>query len=127
MRTTLKRGVGRSAARNGNGRAVLPPSVLTDVTLYRQPPRPRRGVLHLLFRALLWLVASAAVVGTGLAGGLYLYIEEDVVGAVKPRTREVREAAKQLEIAPPGEPAIALVVGYDKRAFGPTQVDSPRS
>jgi hypothetical protein len=33
MRTTLKRGYGRAAETNGNGRAVLPPGVVTPVTV----------------------------------------------------------------------------------------------
>ena len=39
MRTTLKRGLGRGAAPNGNGKAVLPPGASSPVTLYRQPER----------------------------------------------------------------------------------------
>ena len=37
MRTTLKRGIGRGAAVEGNGRAVLPPGALSPITVYRQP------------------------------------------------------------------------------------------
>ena len=44
MRTTLKRGIGRGAAVNGNGRAVIPPGALSPVTLYRQPPPSKPGV-----------------------------------------------------------------------------------
>jgi len=40
MRTTLKRGVGRGAEHNGNGKAVFPPGTLSTVTRYRQPPAP---------------------------------------------------------------------------------------
>jgi LCP family protein required for cell wall assembly len=135
MRTTLKRGVGRSAAANGNGHAVLPPALVAElapvpapqVTRYRQPPPARRGVLRILVRGFLWLVAAAAVVALGLAGGAYLYLEEDVIGAVQPRDREVREAAKTLDIAEADQPAIALVVGYDKRAFGRERTETPRS
>jgi LCP family protein required for cell wall assembly len=134
MRTTLKRGVGRTAASNGNGHAVLPPALVAElapvpapqVTRYRQPPPARHGVLATLVRGFLWVVACAAVVGLGLAGGAYLYFEEEVIAAFKPRDRALREAAKTLDIAPAGEPAIALVVGYDKRA-GPGQVETPRS
>ena len=39
MRTTLKKGIGRGAELNGNGYAVLPPSVVTRMTRYRQPKR----------------------------------------------------------------------------------------
>jgi hypothetical protein len=33
MRTTLKRGIGRGAGVDGNGRAVLPPAATTPMTL----------------------------------------------------------------------------------------------
>ena len=135
MRTTLKRGVGRSASGNGNGHAVLPPVLVAElapvpapeIVRYRQPERPRRGVGRTVLTGLGWLLASALVIAVGLAGGAYLYLDEEIVGAVKPRDREVRQAAETLDIVPAGEPAIALVVGYDKRAFGQDQVESPRS
>ena len=41
MRTTLKRGVGRGATLNGNGRAAVPPAPLGPVTVYHQPPPAR--------------------------------------------------------------------------------------
>ena len=43
MRTTLKRGVGRAGAHDGNGRAVLPPAVHTPVAVYRAPEPPKRS------------------------------------------------------------------------------------
>lgn len=127
MRTTLKRGIGRGAAVNGNGRVVLPPVVTPTMTVYRQPLPPRRGTLALFGRALLWLALAAAVVGTGLAGGAYLYVDESVVGKVRAHTKELRAAAKELDIVPAGEPATALVIGYDKRAFGAERQLVPRS
>jgi LCP family protein required for cell wall assembly len=129
MRTTLKRGYGRTAAANGNGRSVLPPAVveeLTQVTRYSQPPPPRRGIVGIVFRGFLWLVAAAAIVASGLAGGAYLYVDEDVVAQVRPREKEVREASKRLDIPVADEPAVALVVGYDKRA-GIHRAETPRS
>jgi LCP family protein required for cell wall assembly len=115
--------MGRGAAVNGNGRVVLPPTIPAPVLLsppirYQQP-RPRRRVLRILGKTLLWLFVAAGVVGTGLAGGAYLYFDEEIVAQVRASSPDVREAAKELDIAPAGEPAIALVVGYDKRAHGP--------
>ena len=43
MRTTLKRGVGRGATLNGNGRAGLSPAAAGPVTIYQQPPPPPRS------------------------------------------------------------------------------------
>ncbi|MGH2996371.1 MAG: hypothetical protein ACRDM9_08650, partial [Gaiellaceae bacterium] len=126
MRTTLKRGIGRGAAMNGNGRAVLPPAVLTQVTRYQQPAPPRRGRLAMIGRGFLWLVMAAAVTGSGLAGGAYLYFDENVV-KVRAHTKELRAAAEELDLVPAGQPATALVIGYDKRAYGPEKDLAARS
>ena len=56
-----------------------------------------------------------AVLVGGTAGGAYLYLHE-TVAAVAPRSAEVKKALKSLQIALPGEPATALVLGYDHRA-----------
>jgi len=115
MRTTLKRGVGRGAASNGNGRAALPPAPLGPVTVYRQPPPPARSGRALALTVLGWSALVLAVLVGGTAGGAYLYLHE-TVAAVAPRSAEVKKALKSLEIALPGEPATALVLGYDHRA-----------
>src|ERR671923_2078552 len=77
MRTTLKRGIGRGAAVNGNGRPVFPPGALTPMTRYRQPEPERRSTIALLGRILLVLLAAVLVVTTGLLGGAYLYFHEN--------------------------------------------------
>ncbi len=114
MRTTLKRGLGRGAAPNGNGTPVLPPGALSPVNVYRQPPRPPRSRLGLVGRIALWLGVASLVLVTGAAGGAYLYFHESVA-AVAAETPAVKRAARQLEVALPGQPAIALVIGYDHR------------
>ena len=117
MRTTLKRGVGRSIAANGtgNGHAILPPAPLSPMVRYVQPPRQRRGFLRWVGRfffaliALLVMVVSAAVAGTWFYG-------EDTVSQLAPRTKEVKEARTALALPDaPSKPAIALVIGYDRR------------
>jgi LCP family protein required for cell wall assembly len=55
------------------------------------------------------MVATAAAAGTWLYG-------EDTVSQIQARTKEVKETRKQLALPVPGKPAIALVIGYDKRA-----------
>lgn len=115
MRTTLKRGVGRGATLNGNGKAAVPPSPLGTVTLYRQPPPPARSGRSLALRILGWAALVLAVLVGGTAGGAYLYLHESVA-AVAPRSVEVKKALKSLDVALPGQPATALVIGYDRRA-----------
>ena len=114
MRTTLKRGLGRGAAPNGNGKAVLPPGSTSPVTFYRQPERSPRSRAALVGRVAMWLGIACLVVATGTAGGAYLYFHESVA-AVAAKTPEVRRAARQLDVALPGQPAVALVIGYDAR------------
>jgi LCP family protein required for cell wall assembly len=114
MRTTLKRGLGRGAAPNGNGKAVLPPGASSPVSFYRQPEGPSRSRLGLLGKVAMWLGIACLVIATGTAGGAYLYFHESVA-AVAAKTPEVRKAARQLDIALPGQPAVALIIGYDAR------------
>jgi LCP family protein required for cell wall assembly len=62
-----------------------------------------------------WTLLALAVLVGGTAGGAYLYLHESVA-AVAPRSAEVKKALKSLKVALPGEPATALVIGYDHRA-----------
>jgi LCP family protein required for cell wall assembly len=114
MRTTLKRGLGRASAPNGNGKAVLPPGALTPVTRYQIPPR-KRSRIALVGWVFMWIGVALVVLMVGALGGGYLYFHQ-AVAAVAARTPAVKRAAKQLDIPLPGEPAVALLVGYDHRA-----------
>ncbi len=114
MRTTLKRGLGRGAAPNGNGKAVYPPVSTSPVTFYRQPEGSSRSRAGLIGRVAMWLGIACLVVAAGTAGGAYLYFHESVA-AVAARTPAVKRAARQLDVALPGQPAVALVIGYDHR------------
>jgi LCP family protein required for cell wall assembly len=62
----------------------------------------------------MWLGIACLVVATGTAGGAYLYFHESVA-AVAASTPAVRKAAETLDVPLPGQPAIALVIGYDAR------------
>ena len=115
MRTTLKRGVGRGATSNGSNRAALPPGPLGPVTVYRQPPPPPRRGGRLALQILGWAGLVLCVLVGGTAAGAYLYLHESVA-AVAPKSVEVKAAAKRLDVPLPGQPAIALVIGYDHRA-----------
>ncbi len=114
MKTTLKRGIGRGAVLDG-GEAIAPPGPLVPVAIYRQPELVSEGRHSLLVRILGWSALVLAVLASGTAGGAYLYVHESVA-AVAPRSVEVKKAAKELDVALPGQPATALVIGYDRRA-----------
>jgi LCP family protein required for cell wall assembly len=127
MRTTLKRGVGRGAAVNGNGKAVFPPGTITAVTRYRQPPPPPRTGLAMFRRILVGTLLVIVSLAAAIAGGSYLYFHQSVA-AVRAHTPEVVRAAKTLDIPVANHAAIALVVGYDHRAGvesgGPSRSDT---
>jgi len=115
MRTTLKRGVGRGHGGNGNGKMQLPPGPIEPVTIYRQPEPPRRSKGRLALGILGWLATVILVCAAGVAGGAYLYLHE-TVAAVAPKSADVKITAKRLDLPIAGEPATALVIGYDHRA-----------
>src|SRR2546423_7652409 len=114
MRTTLKRGIGRGADLNANGRAVRAPGVQKPIVLYRQPPREGRSIGRRLAGFFFWLLVLVAMVAGGAAGGLYLY-GHDFATATAPHSKALKKAAKRLDYAAPGKPAVALVLGTDHR------------
>ncbi len=113
MRTTLKRGVGRAAQMNGNGRSIYPPTAVPAVTHYEQPPA--RTGLGLVWRILIGLVLLIVAVAAGVGGGAYLWAHQTVT-KIQAHTPAVVKAQKALDIPVANEPAIALVIGYDHRA-----------
>jgi len=115
VRTTLKRGIGRGAAVNGNGHAVLPPGAVEPMRRYRQPPPTRRTTRQVVGAVFGWILLALLIVGGGLAGGLYLYAHE-TLNAIAPHSKAVQESTKFLHTVPPSEPATGLIVGYDARA-----------
>src|SRR4051794_6127222 len=114
MRTTLKRGIGRGAAVNGNGHSVMPPGALTPMARYRQPPRGRNSTARRIAGFLLWLGVLVLMVAGGAAGGLFLF-GPDFASATSPHSKAMKRAAKRLDYVSPGKPAVALVLGTDHR------------
>jgi LCP family protein required for cell wall assembly len=114
MKTTLKRGMGRGAGVNGDGRAVYPPGVRTPMRRYRQPAPEPRGVWHVIRLVLLWTILAALVVAGGAAGAAYLRAHH-FVESVAPKTAADKAAAKLADVAIPGQATTALVIGTDKR------------
>lgn len=132
MRTTLKKGTSRSA--NGNGSGVLPamppPPVEPPAGAAAPPPPPgpisrrasyrvRRNPLKLLVKGVLWLVAIALVGAGALAGGVKLYFDHSV-SAIRATSPEAIAAAEELVGVTAGKPAVAIVIGYDRRAGDPS-------
>ena len=114
MRTTLKRGIGQATGLNGNGHSAVPP-LFGPVTRYRQPDPPRRSVIGLVLRGFGWLLLALAVIGSGAAGGLYLYTHESLA-VISASGKGTKSIIRELNpIASPSKPAIALVAGYDVR------------
>jgi polyisoprenyl-teichoic acid--peptidoglycan teichoic acid transferase len=111
MRTTLKRGLGRSAP-EVDGKPVLPPGVLSPMSLYRQPPPQRRSWVK---TALLFAGVALLILAAGAAGGAYLYLHQEVgnLAVSDPATKRV--AKRELVTPSADRPAIALVIGYDHR------------
>jgi LCP family protein required for cell wall assembly len=127
----MKRGVGRGAGANGNGKAVYPPetppATVTAVTRYRQPPPPTATGLGLFRRILLITLLGVTSLILGGIGGGYLYTHQFVAG-LRAHTPAVVKAAKQLDVPVANRAAIALVIGYDHRAgaesAGPSRSDT---
>jgi len=114
MKTTLKRGMGRGATVNGNGRPVYPPGVHTPMRRYRQPEPPRRDAWQTVRTVVLWVLLASFVVAGGAAGAAYLKTHQ-FLQAIAPKTKADRAAAKRLDLAVPGQPTVALVIGTDRR------------
>ena len=116
MRTTLKKGIGRGAEVNGNGRAVIPPGALSPVSLYRQPTPSHPGLAKVVFKFFLWLVVVLAMLVTSFVGGVYLWAHERAAAA-RCKTTDCKRGEQSLDaINNPHHAAVALVIGYDHRA-----------
>src|ERR1700746_2790462 len=90
MRTTMKRGIGQGAVLSGSGEAAAP--LFGPMARYRHPVPPRRSVFGVILRGLGWLVVAPAVLGSGVAGVLYLYTHESLAYLSQP-TRVTKIAA----------------------------------
>jgi LCP family protein required for cell wall assembly len=114
MRTTLKFGIGQGAGHSGGGHAAALP-LFGPVARYRQPDQPRRSVIGLILRGFGWLVLAVLVIGSGVGGGLYLYVH-GTLADISTHTKPIQIADQGLaKIPSPSSPAIALVAGYDVR------------
>jgi LCP family protein required for cell wall assembly len=124
MRTTLKRGVGRGAGANGNGRVVLPPGTVSAVTRYASPPPRRPSGLRILKRILVGTLIVLSSLALAVAGGAYLWFHQTVSDVQS--HPDLKRVSKELDIPVANHPAIALVIGYDHR-MGPESAGPSRS
>ncbi len=139
MRTTLKKRPTRSGDGNGaNG--TYPPELLLppEPEVFAAPPSPptaappppspptaggrperafyrvRRNPLKLLAQGIAWLVVAVLVGAGALAGGVKLYFDYSVA-AIRPTSEQFIDAQEELDLPVAGEPAVAIVIGYDRR------------
>jgi LCP family protein required for cell wall assembly len=117
VRTTLKRGYGRTAAANGNGsdRTTLPPDALSAITLYEAEPPPPKSRWRKIGKGFAFLLLVLVMLGVGFGGGVYLWLHESVA-AINDTTKEGKIAEEHLKAPLPHHAVIALVLGYDHRA-----------
>ena len=78
MKTTLKRGIGRSATGNGNGHAVFPPGPISTITRYRQPPEAERSGFAVFWRIVVGTLLAIVSIALAVAGGSYLWFHKTV-------------------------------------------------
>ncbi len=116
MRTTLKRGYGRTAFDgDANGRATLPPDAFSPMTLYQAERPLRKTALRRTGQVLGWIAIVLVVVAVGFGGGVYLWLHE-AVGAIAYRGKDKAVVEHELQKPPPNQAAVALILGYDHRA-----------
>jgi LCP family protein required for cell wall assembly len=116
VRTTLKRGHGRTALNsNGSGRSTLPPDSLSPMTIYAVEEPPEKSRLRRAGRVLAWIGLVVLMVAGGFAGGTYLWLHESVA-QVQLKGREGAQDSKILAAPLPNHPTIWLALGVDHRA-----------
>jgi LCP family protein required for cell wall assembly len=118
LRTTLKRGHGRTAFDgNGSGRTTLPPDALSPMTLYTAETPPPKSTLRRVGRAFAWIGLLLVMVVAGFAGGVYLWLHESVASLELTSDQYIKNIHGNLkDVVSPHAPTTALVLGYDHRA-----------
>ncbi|MFN0153545.1 MAG: LCP family protein [Gaiella sp.] len=114
----MKRGVGFETHANGNGTGngtgVVPPGPIEPFVLYKQPEPPVRSRKRLALLVLGWMFWVLTMCAAGVGGGAYLYLHQTAAD-IAPESADTVKATKTLDVALPGQPANALVIGYDRR------------
>jgi LCP family protein required for cell wall assembly len=86
--------------------------VASPISVYRQQPPSRR--LGGFGPILAWVGLVFLVLTAGAAGGGYLWLHEQV-GDLAPTSPGAKQAQRDLTVLAADRPAIALVIGYDRR------------
>src|SRR5258707_14202346 len=121
MRTTLKRGIGRGAAFNGNGHAVLPPAPVTaapqvqQFRRYVQPPPPVRTAGRLIGAIVGYVVLGLVTVGGGVLAGVYLSTQETLKDLRPPHARLIAATPPLKALSQPNAPPAGPTIGSGKR------------
>ena len=107
----------RTRARSGperRGKGVLPPGTSSPVTLYRQSETTGLSRAGLIGRVAMWLGIACLVVEPGRPGAR-ISTSTSPLQPWRRRRRRCARPRRQLDIPLPGQPAVALVIGYDAR------------
>jgi LCP family protein required for cell wall assembly len=117
VRTTLKRGHGRTAFDgNGSGHATLPPDALSPISLYTADGPPPKSRTRRVGRVFGWIGLVLIMVAVGFAGGTYLWLHESVASLELTNCDGCDIIHRKLAPVQQHGPTTALVLGYDHRA-----------
>jgi len=116
MRTTLKRGIGQVGGLNGdgNGHSATPP-LFGPITRYQPEQPPRRSVLGLALRALVWFVLALVAIGGALTVWRHRHGHESVSAIALFFLRHGTESALGLGLIA----VVGLVLFASARATAP--------
>ena len=116
MKTTLKRGIGRGAEVNGNGRSILRQAPCRRSRCTGSRRCPQRGLGAQIGRFFGWLAVTMLMLVVGLVGG-FTSGRTSARGAAQAHSIDAKRSQARLDPVPDAkQPAVALVIGYDHRA-----------
>jgi LCP family protein required for cell wall assembly len=74
----------------------------------------RRSRWRLAGKILFWLLVACLVAAGALGGGIWLYLNQSVA-AIQAHSAEVKQVEQFLDAPLPGQPTVAILIGYDAR------------
>ena len=112
MRATHKRFAGRYLSLS---EAAQPETPRQQVSYYRSPPATGRGWTRRATRVIAVVVLALVGVVVAALGAAFLWFDQ-TVSALQAHSPALKRAERQLSVALPGQPTIALVLGDNQRA-----------